>query len=385
MMDADLHMVGKPLNISNEFDPKTFQVQDFVYTSSGNAILIGRIYEYEEGKKKKDKNLLFKNYNIRLYDLQGKLIKDIATDIDGRYLVTGKMIQLKKELVLSAFYSKEKKRREINGMLVQRIDPVTGNVLLTAKQELNNSLITEVEADEDGDAKSKKKEKDKDKGDEDEGLAANLVFRNFYMTPDNGLVILAEKFTRRLVETSTYSPGFGPNPVGHWTYTTYLRYECGDMYMAKLSAGGNIDWLHVLPKRQGESTVLGRSTGSVGVSYYSFFDPVDGRPFYAGFSSMASKKTVHIFFNDHEKNADVLQPGRKIKSVDSYGRTSCYQVDLDMMTGKYTRKAIFSNRDIPVSMPRLGSVMNNTMWVTGKEDRMMAKSKIAVGKIVCAD
>ena len=157
------------------------------------------------------------------------------------------------------------------------------------------------------------------------------------------------------------------------------------MYMAKLSATGNIDWLHVLPKRQGESTVLGRSVGSYGFAFYSFFDPVDSRPFYAGFSSMASKKTVHIFFNDHEKNADVLQPGKKIKSVDSYGKTSCYQVDLDMMTGKYTRKAIFSNKDIPVSMPRLGSVMNNTMWVTGKEDRLMAKSKIAVGKIVCAD
>src|SRR5581483_3551381 len=95
MMDATLHQVDKPFAITNEFDPKTFQVQDFVYTSAGNAILVGRIYAYEEGKKKKDKILVFQNYNIRLYDLQGKMIKEIVTDIDGKYLVTGKVKQLK--------------------------------------------------------------------------------------------------------------------------------------------------------------------------------------------------------------------------------------------------------------------------------------------------
>jgi hypothetical protein len=379
MMDDNLHMVGKQLNISNEFDPKTFQVQDFVYTSSGNAILIGRIYEYEEGRKKKDKNLLFKNYNIRIYDLQGKMIRELATDIDGKFLVTGKMIQLKNEMVLAAFYSNEKKRKEINGMMVQRFDPATGKVLVTTKKELNNALISEVEDDDD----DKKKKKDKD--DEEEGLVANLVFRNFYVTPDNGLVILAERYSRRVIETSSYSPGFGPNPVGTWNHNSYLRYDCGDIYMSKVSAAGNIDWLHVLPKSQTETIQLGHAATGNGIFFYSFFEPLDTRPFYAGFNSMAGKGMVHLFFNDNDRNADVLQPGKKIKRVTSFGSTSCYQVNLDMATGKYTRKAIFSNKDIPTSMPRLGSVMNNTMWVTGKEDRTLAKSKIAVGKIVCMD
>jgi hypothetical protein len=92
-MDANLKVVDKPFTISNEFDPKTFQVEDFVYTRSGNAILVGRVYEYEEGRKKKDKNLLFKNYNIRIYDNQGKMKKEIVTDIDGKFLVSGKLVQ----------------------------------------------------------------------------------------------------------------------------------------------------------------------------------------------------------------------------------------------------------------------------------------------------
>ena len=378
MLDASLKPVGKPFSITNEFDPKTFQVQDFVYTSSGNAILVGRIYAYEEGKKKKDKNLVFQNYNIRLYDMQGKMIKEIVTDIDNKYLVTGKVKQLKNELVLAAFYSNEKKKREINGMLVQRLDPATGNVLVSTKMDLNNSLVSQVE-DDDDDKKSKKKDDD-----DDEGLAANLIFRNFFTTPDNGLIVLAEKFDDRISTSSSYmSTGMGG---GSWSSTTTETYTCGDMYMAKISLAGKIDWLHQLPKNQVESIVLGSSMSSAGPFFaYSYFNPISSRPFYAGFSSLAGSHTVHIFFNDNDKNADILQPGKKIKRTTNFGRSSCYMVDLDMITGKYTRKALYSNRDIPTSMPRLGAVQNNTMYLTGKEDRTMAKSKIVVGKITCSD
>jgi len=378
MLDASLHPVGQPFAITNEFDPKTFQVQDFVYTSAGNAILVGRIYAYEEGKKKKDKNLVFQNYNIRLYDLQGKMIKEIVTDIDGKYLVRGKVKQLKNELVLAAFYSNEKKKREINGMLVQSLDPATGNVLVSTKMDLNTSLISQVE-DDDDDKKSKKKDND-----EEDGLAANLIFRNFYTTPDNGLIVLAERFDDR-VQTSTMYMNNGM-PGGTYSTTTTETYTCGDMYMAKITLAGKIDWLHVLPKNQVESIVLGSSMTSGGPFYgYSYFNPVNSHPFYTGFSSLAGNNTVHIFFNDNEKNADILQPGKKIKRTTNFGRSTCYELNLDMITGQYTRKALYSNRDIPTSMPRLGAVMSNTIYLTGKEDRYMGKSKIVVGKITCSD
>ena len=378
MLDAALRPVGQPFAITNEFDPKTFQVQDFVYTSAGNAILVGRIYAYEEGKKKKDKNLVFQNYNIRLYDLQGKMIKELVTDIDGKYLVRGKVKQLKNELVLAAFYSNEKRKREINGMLVQRLDPATGNVLVSTKMDLNTSLISQVE-DDDDDKKSKKKDDD-----EEDGLAANLIFRNFYTTPDNGLIVLAERFDDR-IQTSTSYMSNGMHG-GTYSTTTTETYTCGDMYMAKITLAGKIDWLHVLPKNQVESIVLGSSMTSGGPFYgYSYFNPENSHPFYAGFSSLAGSRTVHIFFNDNDKNADVLQQGKKIKRTTNFGRSSCYEINLDMITGQYTRKALYSNRDIPTSMPRLGAVMNGTIYLTGKEDRYMGKSKIVVGKITCSD
>lgn len=374
-LDVNLKPLGKSIIITNEFDPKTFQVEDFVYTTTGNAVVVGRTYEYEEGKSKKDKNLLFKSYNIRIYDPQGQLVKELATDVDNKYLVTSKLMQLKNELVLAAFYSNDRKKKEINGMLVQRIDPATGKVLVSTQQELNASSITQVEDDDED------KKEAKPKGDGDDGLGANLRFSKFYLTPDNGVIILAEKF-RTWQSTSTSSSG--PGMVSH---TTYENYECGDIYMSKISAAGNIDWLHVVPKSQLETIVLGESMGpSTGFSFENYyFSSAWNYPFFAGFGSIAGKNHLHLFFNDYDKNADVLEPGKHIKKVYTFGRTSCYEVNLDMITGKYTKKEVFSNKDIPNAMPRLGVEMDDCLYMTGKESRMMGKARVAVGKLVCKD
>jgi hypothetical protein len=376
ILDAALKPAGKPFSISNEFDPKTFQVEDFVYTPTGNPILVGRIYEYEEGKKKKDKNLVFKNYNIRVYDNQGKLKKELVTDIDGKYLVNGKLVQLKNQIVLAAFYSNEKKKKEINGLLVQRIDPVTGNIISSTKKELNNSVISEVEDDDD--AKNSKKKKDDD---DEEGFSSNLIFRNFYATPDNGLVILAEKYKMH-IEQRTSSTGSG---FGSTTSTTITEvYESQDIYMSKISAQGNVDWLNVLPKSQYEEVVIGSSmySGTPLFMMTGYFSGGTNRPFFSGFGCLPEKNTLNIFFNDDERNADVLSLGKKIKRVTRFSRTDCFQVRLDVLTGKYSRKILFSNRDIPPAMPRLGVVLDNTLYVTGKDDgRWGGKSKLAVGKI----
>jgi hypothetical protein len=371
MLDPALRPVGKPFSISNEFEPKTFKVEDFVYTRSGNAILVGRIYDYEEGKKKKERNLIFKNYNIRVYNNQGQMIKQLVTDIDGKYLVNGKMIQLKNEMVLAAFYSNEKKKKEINGMLVERIDPATGNVINTTKKELNNSLISEVDDDESKDSRKK--------DDDDAGLSSDLVFRNFYETPDNGIVILAEKYKMDLIQnTSTMNTGMGSSTTSN---TVTEVYECQDIYMSKISANGNIDWLNVLPKSQVERVQVGSSLyGGTGLFMTTtYFSGNSSRPFFSGFGCLPENNAINIFFNDDERNADIISPGKRIKGVYRYSKTDLFQVRLDLLTGKLTRKMLFSNNDIPPAMPRLGVVFDKTFYMTGKEDGR--RGKLAVGKI----
>lgn len=88
-----------------------------------------------------------------------------------------------------------------------------------------------------------------------------------------------------------------------------------------------------------------------------------------------------ILFNDNPKNEEVLNPGQKLKRTEKFGKSSCMVVYLDVLTGKYSRKAIFSNRDQPTAMPRLGVAVNNVFFVIGKDDKMLGKTRIAVGKI----
>ncbi|MEI7734332.1 MAG: hypothetical protein WCI49_02650 [Ferruginibacter sp.] len=388
--DLNLKPVGKPIAITNEFDPKTFQLEDVLYASNGNVVLVGRRYEFEEGKKKKAKFLQFVDYNVRIYNNAGKQIKEINTDINSKWLISSKVLQIpSKELVLAAFYSDEKKGKEINGMLVQRINPQTGEIISSNQQEINTSMISAIEedngGDDDGNDESRKEKKEREKlekiQNEEDGLSKYMRFRNFIYTPDNGLVILAEKYDSYTYATTSYTPGSG-TMQGRWTTTYYRVYECGDLLMSKIDAKGTINWLHIAPKQQRE-VIQTSSSGNYGgfTMGSSFFAGGFNWPFYAGFGTLSNANTVNIIFNDHKKNANVLQLGQKVKKISYFSRSDCFAIALNTTTGKYTKTSLFSNGDQPTAMPRLGSVLGNDLYLIGKDDKILAKSKIAIAKL----
>jgi hypothetical protein len=387
--DLNLKSTGKPIAITNEFDPKTFQLEDVLYTSNGNVVMVGRRYEFEEGKKKKSKFLQFTNYNVRVYNNTGGLVKEINTDINSKWLISSKVLQIpSKELVLAAFYSNAKRGKEINGMLVQRINPLTGDVISSNQQEINTSMITTVEEDagsDDGDDESRKERKEREKleklQNEEDGFSKYMRFRNFVFTADNGLIILAEKYENYSYSTSSYQPGIGASP-GRWTTTYYQIYECGDLLMSKVDAKGAINWLHIAPKQQREVIQTGSSNSFTGFNLgNNFFGSSFNWPFYAGFGVLANANSINIIFNDHKKNADVLQLGQKVKKLSYFGKSDCFAIALNPVTGKYTKNALFSNKEVPTAMPRLGSVLANDFYLIGKEDRILGKTKIAIAKL----
>ena len=383
--DKSLAPAAKPVDITNEFDPKTFQLEDVLYTINKKIILVGRVYEYEEGKKKRNRFLDFANYNIRLYDEKGKQQTEVNTNINGKWLISTKLVQKgDKDLVLAAFYNNVKRGKTIDGMLVQRIDPVTGKVISTSEKEINNSMLTTAEdstaedTGNDDETKAERKEREKlDKiKDEGEGFSSLMQFRNIFYTEDNGLVFLAEKYHHYTYTTQTYTPG-GNGFSSSYSSTTYSVYECGDLMMCKIDASGNISWLQVLPKAQREVIAEGYSNSFAAPG---FFDPAN-RPFYAGFGALEANNSVHIIFNDNPKNAAVMQPGQKVKRTIRFGKSDCFVVSVNELTGKYTRNQFFSNTTVPTSMPRLGSVIGDNMYIVGKDDHILGKSKIAIAKI----
>ena len=387
--DQQLKAVSKPAIISNEFEAKTYQLEDVVYTSERKIFLVGRIFEYQEGKKKKEKFLDFAKYNIRMYDEKGKLQNEINTNINGKWLTSTKLILEKgKDLILAAFYAKDKKKGGIDGLLIQRINPVTGQVLGTTDKEINNSMISVENGTADEDKNEDEKESKAERAeraklaklkDEGEGFSRHMTFRNIFYTSDNGLVILAEYVHNYPYQYTLYIPG--TNGVGgHWTYKTNYSYNCGDIMMCKVDASNQIAWLHVIPKFQSEVEQAG-GYSDAGLTFSSFFIN-GGRPFYGGFGAIQTKNDIRIIFNDNPANANVLNPGQKYSRILNFTKSDCFVVSLDEVTGKLQRKVLFSNRDIRTAMPRLGSVIGEDMFLVGRESSLIGKTRFAVGKIV---
>lgn len=390
-LDKNLKATAKPVNLTNEFEAKKYQLQDLLYLSNRKIVLVGRMYEYEEGKKKKAKFLDFTNYNIRLYDEKGKQQAEINTAVNGKWLNSTKLVQEKnKDLVLAAFYSNHKKAKTVDGLLVQRIDINSGAVISTSDKEINNSLLTAdddggddgADADEDKEERKAREELNKMK-EEGEGFSKYMQFRNIFYTPDNGLVILAEQYQHYVTVTTSYSGPAGGVGVSSNSTTTTYHYLSGDLLMCKIDAKGNIGWLQIVPKDQRELIRLSGPSTSVGMfsySYTGFFDSGD-RPFYSGFGAMQSGSNIQILFNDNPKNANITQAGQKDKRIIRYAKSDCFRLTVDAVSGKVTRKQFFSNSEVPTAMPRLGSIINNEMYLVGKTDRMMGKTKIAIAKI----
>lgn len=389
-LDQHLKTTAKPLIIRNEFEPKKYQLEDVLYTNDRNVVLVGRMYEYEEGKKKKEKFLDFTNYNIRIYNEKGKQKAEVNTGINGKWLSNTKLVQEKnKDLVLAAFYSNVKKGKTIDGLLVQRINVADGKVVSTSDKQINNAMLSgdQDQADDDDDDKEeskedkKKKEELKKMQEEGEGFSKYMQFRKIFYTADNGLVILAERYDHYVTSSQSYSAGVNNTP-GQWRSTTYSIYLSGDLMMCKVDSSGNIGWLQVVPKKQREEIVVGSSNApDVGMSFSMSYFRDQGRPFYSGFGALQSNGNIQLLFNDNRKNISVNQAGQKAKSVYRFAKSDCFILNINETSGKVDRKVFFSNTDIPTAMPRLGAIIGNDMYLVGKTDRTLSKSKVAVGKI----
>ncbi len=389
-LNKNLKATAKPFTISNEFESKKYQLEDVLYTSDEKVILVGRKYEYEEGKKKKEKFLDFMNYNIRIYDKKGKQQSEINTSINGKWLISTKLVQEKnKDLILAAFYSNQKKGKTIDGMLVQRINVSNGTVISTSDKPINNSLLSANQDNADNDTDDDKDESKEEKKmreslnklkDEGEGFSKYMQFRNIFYTADNGLIILAEHYHQFITTSQSYSAGANGTP-GQWTSTTNYNYISGDLMMCKVDASGNIGWLQIIPKTQREVIqTSGRTYGS-GFQYTTSYFMGGNRPFYSGFGAIQTANTIQIIFNDNTKNASVIQAGQKAKTINRFSKSDCFVLNVNETTGEFKRKVFFTNNDVPTAMPRLGIVAGNEMYMVGKTDRIFGKSKVALAKI----
>lgn len=370
---------NQPIISIKDFHPRTFVLEDLIYTAEGNVVLVGRQYKYKDGKKKINDNLELDNYVFRIYSANGSVIKNINADSNAKWVISAKIMQMaNKDLIFAAFYGDKTEPKQIKGLMIQKINPNSGEIITTYEKFLHSykRKISDGKNYIDKRTKEEKELENKHKR-EWETYSKDMGIRNIIPTADNGMVILSEKedVFRHL---SSYTSS-GSNIS--YSYG-YQRYEYGDILMVKVNAAGSIDWVNILPKDQredGSSTDRRNFFGSY-ISK-SFFETGSNEPLYSGFGVLAKPDAIHIFFNDNGSNKDVLRVDQSVAKDYDQLASHCFVMKLNPITGEYTRNSLFKNRRIPTAMPRFGVALGNVFHILNHEAKLFGKTKLMLAKI----
>ncbi|HRG83761.1 MAG TPA: hypothetical protein PLO99_14680 [Chitinophagaceae bacterium] len=367
------------VDIVHEMEPEKIDLEDILPIPNGNILFVARQMDYEEGKKEKKRNLVFQNYNLRLYDSKGTFIKEVNPEVEGRWLVNSKSVVLKNgEIGLAAFYSSTKKAREINGLMMMRINSTDGSVISHSNQEISASMFTnEYEEDDEEDEdetraeKAERKRFEKLSKDED-GISRSYKIRALTPSMDGGMAFVAEKFYTYTVRQYNQTTR---------TWSTYIYYISEDLIISKFDESGKITWIKLLPKRQQEQI----SSGTI-VSASDYFVSRFQFPLWGGVSvfSIPGKNTFSILMNDNPKNEDVTRAGQKAKAMYNPKKSHAFLLNVDLATGEIKRKFLFNNQDGTPAMLRHGVLMGNIFYMVGKRMAtlgILSKPRIAVGKL----
>jgi hypothetical protein len=388
VLDKQLNAKGTtPIRLS--FSPKSFTLEDVLQTKDNKFLVIGRQYDLVPVGKKNKTRRTFTKYVFSKYNSKGQKELDLPTDIGDHFAMNGKAIQLPDGgLSFAGFYSNDRKKTEVNGVFVYRIDVANGVVLQSSFKELSEGMLDQAEEDEgdmDDELKKEKKEREKAKEEDgDEGISKHFVIRGVEYNPANGsLLLIAElsTFEEYTMMSSSYS-----TTTKTWSnkWTTYYRYTNSDLMVINTNSKGEIDWINTLPKKQVE-TIRSTHSTSPGISLYSeptsLFARGGGMPFYSSFSYMMRNNKLIFLLNDHAQNNTVQKVGDRAKIVYNFKKSVAYAVSLDLNNGLFTRKLLLSNEDDPVLMPRLGFVVGKEFFLPAMKMKALGKTEFKIGKV----
>lgn len=361
--------------INLEYPENSFFADEVMVTADKKIFVIGDVFEEVVVKKNKTR-MMFKKIAIEKYDVAANKIFDLPTTEAGKTFVSAKIVSTKKdEIVVCAFYSNDPKTKEVNGIVINRVNAQTGVVLMRTEKVLDNSLVGSfTEDDDDEDKKDKKKASKKDDEDE-EGLSSKYIFRKAFTGEDNSVLLVTEKF---YMDYYTRMTTTGTGNLARTSYQDYTRFHTGDIMTLKIDKEGSIKFIHVIPKKQMEVMPGTYFSGSI-INTSILETP--GIPYFSSFNCIPYKNKLIFILNDNERNTSVTHTGEKVKPISVFTNSSCYSLVLDLETGKATRKVLFSNAGEPIAMIRQGVIYGNNFFITAMKGNLLGKSNMKLGRV----
>jgi hypothetical protein len=376
--------------INLSFEKNFYSLEDVQFTNSNKIILLGKEYEETQVGRKKRKKLVFKQYVMGIYNADGKKLNDVKMDADDRYIISGKLIeQPDGQMLLAGFYSKNARKDDISGFYINKVNPDNGTLALSSFKEINSSMIGNAyqdDSDDDDETKENKRQSKKAKDDDEEDEFPNsFTIKSVDINPADNSIIISSEVSRYSV--SSYTSSTYNSTTRSWTYrTTYIhRFTNQDILLINADKDGNIKWLNALPKSQLEQVSTSNSSGmgiSVSYDYAGYFARGGGMPYYSSYKSFINGNNLVLILNDHNSNNINPNYGDKVKTVYNFRKKStAYGVTVDLATGKMTRKAIASNNDETILMPRHAYLAGNELFVPSWRQHALAKTELKFAKI----
>jgi hypothetical protein len=375
VMNESLEPVSNT-DINLSFAKDTYELDDLLYTLDSKIVVTGKVFEEVQVNKKRTRKV-FKKVALERFNLEGKKEAEFPTITGGKMLLSAKVVtNANRDVFVCGYYTNDFKDKKVNGIVVNRINPLNGEVIMASEKAIDPSMVGKFT--EDDTEETEKKGKSKESEGELEGFASNYRFKKVIIGQDNSIILIAEQYEidiRTSFQTNTVN-----GQIQTRTTTTYY-YTSGDIMTTLVGSDGNIKFSSVIPKRQRESTGMSSSSVGYGIVFSGSFFVTGGMPFYSSFNCIPYSNKLFFFFNDHGDNGAVTQQGQSAKKVSNFAKSDCYSLMLDMETGKVTRKMLFTNNDEPTAMVRHGMVLNNELYLVALRWSMLGKSTIKLGRI----
>lgn len=285
--------------------PYTEAIMDNVsYTlaDDGKVYVLAKVFDSDDRKETgKDKKAPMYHYEVLVYQKGSKTpkiieIKDTENFIREAYIYENP----DHTIVIAGFYSnraKEKAKNYVNvryygtpsvdGAYMVRLDVEKGQTVKMngGYYEIPSEIIKSYISDRD----KRKLEKKEDKDENNDIGVDNLVIRKIYCLANGTTKIVAEQ---HVIVATTHNSGSS-------TSTTYRTYD-DDIFVFSIDKNGKFEYAIKIPKSQTSANITGK-----GIS----------------FNSMMVGNTLHIFFLDNIKNANLSPteaPARHSEGMGGY-------------------------------------------------------------------
>ncbi|QCK14478.1 hypothetical protein [Mangrovivirga cuniculi] len=240
-----LSVYNKDLNelwsekIELPYDPDLYQVESVKLDNSGNAHVLGKLYDSKNwmGKAKGKKNGKV-NYGFKLLSFyqRGKIKKEYNIELKDKFLNNLTIRFDENENILCAGFYSEEEEVNVKGIYFLRVDSKTKKVEVKSYEDFIVQHLKEISS-----------EKGQKRIDRKIAKGKNIELDNFYIDHmmvknDGSILLVAEEF----YATQTYEPGMNGGS------TTRTEYNFGNILLVNIDPEGNINWTdHIFKLKTG--------------------------------------------------------------------------------------------------------------------------------------